>query len=109
MVVEGPAQVELSQRLVRDGEGLWVNDRQLVVTQVKGAEAAESGERVGFHLGNSECEDIQETWFTTNPVILTDYYDFYLKYYFGTELRVNWTWLKTHTFKSHVTRAMKPS
>lgn len=57
VVVEGSAQVELPQRLVLDGEGLGVNDCQLVVAQIQGAEAAESSKRVGFHLGNSGFED----------------------------------------------------
>lgn len=60
MVVEGSAQVELPERLVLHGECLWVNDCQLVVAQIQRAKAAESGKRVGLHLGDSGFEKIQE-------------------------------------------------
>lgn len=64
VVVEGSAQVELLQSLVLDAEGLRVDDCQLIVTQIQGAKAAESGEGVGLHLRNSGFEEIQETQFT---------------------------------------------
>lgn len=63
MVVEGSAQVELPQGLVLHGEGLRVDDRQLVVAQVQRAKVAESGKGVGFHLRDSVFEEIHPDHF----------------------------------------------
>lgn len=60
VVVEGSAQVELPQGLVLDSEGLRVDDGQLVVAQIQGAEAAEPGKGLGFDLGNSRVEDTKK-------------------------------------------------